>query len=88
MQAVVPCGANEPAAQSMQTGAASASQNQELSTALRTSVTGAPAAPATHEKRYIMAPSVGAAGVVNALAMEASGGCESASTSEAESARL
>jgi len=76
-----------PAAQSVQTGGAPESQDQELSTELRANVPGTPAEPDVQEKRYVMAPSVGAAGVTTALAIEASGGCAIESTSEAERAR-
>ena len=40
-----------PAAQGVQTGGAPESQDQELSTVLRTNVPGAPAEPAVQEKR-------------------------------------
>jgi hypothetical protein len=47
-----------------------------------------PEEPAMHEKEYEVAPRTGAAGTMAMFGYPVSGGCESVSTSAAESARL
>ena len=65
MHAVVPCGANEPATQGVQTGAAPLTQAQLLSSGLRMRVPGAPDEP-EQVKRIDVVAMAGAAGVLTA----------------------
>ena len=70
-------------------GCAPPTQDQLKSAAFLTIVAGAPTKPAAHENVYAPAPAVGAAGLTTVWAKAAaSGGCDSASTSLAPSARL
>ena len=78
----------DPAEHGEQLGAAAPAAHDQLGSKLRAKEAPAPAEPAAHEKAYELAPSTGVAGVTAVLGKVASGGCESASTSVAESARL